>query len=243
MIVAGVIAYMGNWMQVPHPVSLGPLTHTWSLAIEEQFYMVWPPLLALALARVDSLKRIANYCAALVLALVVFRAVLTVVLDEPGLWFATTSRADALIVGAMVAILAPSFSRRASTWMFGLGGAALAVICLVPSEFSSFMLMGGLTAVALLAAIFIASSCETPLAGFLEWKPLRAIGQVSYGIYLYHYPVFFLVNYSGMTGGAAYAAKSGLTAALVIISWLLVEKPILGLKVKFEPKDRGPVPA
>lgn len=236
-IIVGVLAYVGNWMQLLHPVSLGPLTHTWSLAIEEQFYLVWPLLLIAGLAAFRSRRKLATMTACAVLVLALLRAGLSGFHELAGLWFATTSRADALLIGAIVAFLAPTLARRTASWIFCGSGALLAVACLMHGEFSSFMMLGGLTVIAILASAFLASSAFTPLGRFLEWKPLRAIGQVSYGIYLYHYPVFFIANHAGLTGVTAYTVKFGLTAVLVLASWFLVERPVLGLKKRFEAKD------
>ena len=224
--VLGVLGYAGNWMQGWAPTSLGPLTHTWSLAIEEQFYLLWPAALLFLLRR----GRAAVWCAVAVVVLAGSRAVLEGVAHWSGLWFAFTSRADAMLIGACVALAAPGVWR----WLTGpfmvASGLLLAVGCVILPELSGPMLHGGLTVVAGLAAVFILSAQRSRLGAFLEWRPLVLLGRVSYGVYLYHYPVFFAVNNLGMTGVAAYAAEAGLTAALVAVSWFLIERPALRLK-------------
>lgn len=226
----GVLGYAGNWMQVAIPTSLGPLSHTWTLAIEEQFYLVWPLVLLVVAASRATRKRRIGWILTATAALIASRVALMVAVSPEAAWFATTSRADALLIGAALAMLAPSCSSRPATVLLVGCATVILVIARIGQEFSTVMLVGGLTVAALAATGLIVGVQASPLGRAFEWMPLVAVGRVSYGIYLFHYPVFYLSNQLEYTGLLAWAVKLLGTAALVVVSWYCVEQPALRLK-------------
>jgi peptidoglycan/LPS O-acetylase OafA/YrhL len=233
--IVGVLFYAANWMQVADPTSLGPLTHTWSLAIEEQFYLLWPLALILAYHRAG---RKAVGWAALVLVglIIVGRGLAVTVWANDSLWFATPVRADGLLLGAAAAAFgwAPR-SGRSATILLVVSVLGLGALVLTAQEFSSWMLTGGLTLVALLSLCLVLSANHTVYAAPLEWPWLVWVGRVSYGVYLYHYLVYYAVSQWLVWHGAeAMAARLVGTVTLVALSWFLVERPALRLK------DRSP---
>ncbi|GMA51201.1 acyltransferase [Alicyclobacillus contaminans] len=240
--------YVSNWWLIFHHVSYfqsfgmpSPLGHLWSLAVEEQFYLLWPFLLLLGLFVFRRRGRLAG--ATLVLALL--SALWMAVLYQPGMdpsrvYYGTDTRAFALLIGAALAMVWPSdkLSDRLPTGhrtvLDGIGCVGLAGIVFAmagTSEYSPFLYDGGMVLVAVATALLIAAIVhpDSWLGRALGLGPLRWLGVRSYGIYLWHYPVIVLTSPVVNTGGihpwrcAAQAAASILLAAL---SWRWLEDPI-----------------
>jgi peptidoglycan/LPS O-acetylase OafA/YrhL len=243
--------YVANWHAVfahqsyfAHFTAPSPLGHTWSLAIEEQFYLIWPPVLLLLLPRI---RRHWRRTGALVTAVgALASAVLMALLFHPGqdpsrLYFGTDTHAFDMLAGATVAMLAAARTQpgpRATRLLHAAGPlAAVALGCFWVLAGSAggypkaFMFRGGFLLCALLAAVMIADVRLVdagPLARLLALAPLRWIGMISYGIYLWHFPIFTYLTQgrTGLSGAGLDLAKVGLTLAVATASFYLVERPI-----------------
>lgn len=216
----------------------------WSLAVEEQFYLIWPVLLVLVLFRMPRPLRIA-LVSLLAAASAVAMATLFSPVDSTRVYYGTDTHAFGLAIGAALALLATSWPRRALEWprlarvVWGAVGplALLAILgfaVLLPGD-AAFTFQGGLVIVAVLAAVVIASLLvpETPLARLLELRALRWIGQRSYGLYLWHWPVFVLVvsalpgwSRSGTSGWVLGGIALAISLAAAALSYRFVEQPI-----------------
>jgi lysophospholipase L1-like esterase len=181
-----------------------PLEHAWSLAVEEQFYLVWPfvmiGLLALWRARPQRAAIVLG-CAAVVSA--VWMATLYDPLAPDRAYLGTDTRAQQLLVGAALAWAARAWPRlgsdrtlrrlRVPVWTAG----ALLVAAFVAVEGSStWLFRGGFLVLSVLSALVVLATARPaggPLA-WLGWEPLVAVGRRSYGIYLWHWPVVVLVG-------------------------------------------------
>jgi peptidoglycan/LPS O-acetylase OafA/YrhL len=235
-----VALYVGNWVEAAG-VSLGFLSHTWSLAIEEQFYLVWPFVVVVLARRTDAVSLLVK----VTIGLVVFRAALTPLAPSPlnfSVW--TTSRADCLVIGAILAIVfarEPDRVVRAADrpWvgvsaLLMLAGvfAALSVVR-SPEMWSDY---GMTTVVAIATAALIAHLVAVPggaIARALAWRPAAAVGRVSYGIYLYHWPIVAALSAVALPFFARIGLEYALTAAAVLVSWFVIERPALGRKGRF----------
>jgi peptidoglycan/LPS O-acetylase OafA/YrhL len=216
-----------------------PVQHFWSLAIEEQFYLVFPLIVVATLTRTHGDRK---GLAIVVGLLAVGSAVLAAVLFHPGedparVYYGTDTRAVELLMGALLAIALAGRhrieSRRSQIAVAALGTIALLILVagwLVVDQSDGFLYRGGLTLHALLVVTVIgAALVPGPVRSALAIPPLRALGLISYGAYLYHWPIFLWLNpaRTGLDGAALFGLRLGVTLAVATLSWYFVEQPIL----------------
>ncbi|HWG62560.1 MAG TPA: acyltransferase family protein [Streptosporangiaceae bacterium] len=248
--VAAAAAYSSNWYLIAAHSSYfarfappAPLDHLWSLAVEEQFYLVWPWLILLAVfcLRSRRLSRI-RWLVLPTLAMAAASAFAMLKLYHPGLdptrvYEGTDTRACGLLIGAALAMVWPSRRPgKPAIWtrvaLDGAGTAGLAVIGLMiwrVGQYSSFTYRGGLVVLSVATAMVLAAAaCQGSVVGrALGWGPLRWIGVRSYGIYLWHYPIIVLTTPANSTENLTRAAlQVAASIGLAALSWKFVEEPI-----------------
>ncbi|MFG1921694.1 acyltransferase family protein [Cryptosporangium sp. NPDC048952] len=259
------IFYGANWHLIGSGQSYfdafaapSPLRHAWSLAIEEQFYLVWP-LLTLVVLRKLGLRGLGLVVAVLATVSAVLMAVRYNADDPSRAYYGTDTRVHELLIGAGAAILrlagavpfrgvpgrriGTAFAavaaavplRRAVARLSGAasgrrltgaaGVAVLAAFVFMPDEWVGFY-RGGAVAFAVVATVLVLGTIDHP-ARVLTLAPVVWVGRLSYGIYLWHWPVYCWVDDAGTTTGAVEVAiKVGGTLALAVASYYLVEQPI-----------------
>jgi peptidoglycan/LPS O-acetylase OafA/YrhL len=203
-----VVSYVGNWVTVAAGSSsytpLGVLEHTWSLAIEEQFYIVWPLILIVCLRRRWRPGRLFGLLISAAVVSAALRAVVFLGLVGRHGWFApyhrSDTRADGLALGCALAVAAATVTGRAALRRFAgptvvvLAAAALiGVAALTLTEHDALLYLGGLSCINLAAVVIIAHvlvAGESLLTRCLRSRPLVWLGRRSYGLYLYHLPIF-----------------------------------------------------
>ena len=205
-----------NWWYIVRGVSYfdaigapSPLTHFWSLAIEEQFYLIWPILLLGAFKAGAKNKFVRRAC----LVLAVISALAMALLYDPAgdpsrVYYGTDTRAFSLLIGAWLSFIWPgvqltekstrNVSPAAVRNLDIAGGAAFAGIvamCIFINGFSGFMYRGGLLLCSILTAVVIAALVHprSKLAHVAEMKPFVWVGLRSYGMYLWHFPLILLL--------------------------------------------------
>ena len=242
--------YTSNWFQILHHVpyfaasgQLGtppPLDHLWSLAIEEQFYLVWPVIVGLVVARLAA--RRARVTFALLGAAV--SALIMALQYTPGgdpspVYYGTDTHASALLIGAALALACPlrtlaamPADRARRLDMAGVGG--LVVLAWAAGHFSGSdpaVYPAGLILAALGAAALVAAAAgRGVIAAITSWPPLRWVGARSYGIYLWHWPVIALgTALAGRDAGSPglRLVETGVTIALAAASWRFIETPVM----------------
>lgn len=243
--------YVANWRAILSQASYwanytapSPLHHMWSLAIEEQFYLLWPGIVLLLLRHGETdarARRLLTVCVVTAFASWAWMAYLY----EPGrdtsrIYYGTDTRIGAILAGAALAAFCarrPLVRDHRTVRLLDLG-AALALAALVVAWISadgqaSFLYRGGFVLCALAALVVIAAVAlpEQPgvVGTLLGWKPLAAVGLISYGLYLWHWPVFVWMTRSSTGIGNEWvllACQLAVTLAITLASYWLLEQPI-----------------
>ncbi len=255
--------YFSNWWQIAASSNyfnatgpIYPLTHTWSLAVEEQFYLVWPLVVLAVMHLARTVARGIRVLLTLSVVGALASALEMALLYHPDtnttrLYFGTDTHAQSILVGSVLACgltlfqmrrgeegMAPRASRRA--WrvaltvvgLAGLGGTLVLTVTEEGTSGSAFPYRGGFLLSALsAAALIVGAVCvrDGPIAAGLSWRPVVWIGTVSYGAYLWHYPVFLFLDgaRTGRQGLALLAIRFATTFALAAASYYLVERPVM----------------
>ncbi|MCI0783137.1 MAG: acyltransferase [Chloroflexi bacterium] len=242
------LGYVTNWYLIFEDQSyfeaLGRpslLQHLWSLAVEEQFYVFFPLIFGVVLARLS-----VRYALALVCAAAIASAALMMLIFEPGVdpsrvYYGTDTRIFVILAGVALAYLwrpgglprrAAAFTARtADAW--GLAAlVGLIAVAFAATDDGAFLYRGGFLAVAVLTSILIAAAVHprsTLIGGILARRPLVWLGTRSYSVYLWHWPVFMLTRPGvdvAIDGVELLAVRLAVTFALAEASFRLIETPI-----------------
>jgi peptidoglycan/LPS O-acetylase OafA/YrhL len=253
--VVAALVYGTNWWQIFRNVSYFEaagrppmLQHLWSLAVEEQFYLVWPLMLT-GMFKLWHGRRRPMLLATLAIIVISFALMVGLSVargypidhDPSRVYYGTDTRAFTMLVGAVLAMVWSPWrlSNRATAGariVLNVAGAigllGLTWMFLNVSEFSNNLYRGGFMACALLSALVIAVTVHpaADLGRFvLGLKPIRWVGERSYGIYLWHWPVFMVTRPTldiSMTGTPNLILRLAVTVALAELSFRYVEQPI-----------------
>jgi peptidoglycan/LPS O-acetylase OafA/YrhL len=234
----GGLTYSSNWIQLAGGTSYAELfdepsalTHLWSLAIEEQFYLVFP-LVAWAVARRRPHRLAQALAAVSAFAVIGGVAAVRVVDDATWAYFATPARAPEIAIGVLLAVFVRASTRPSPPWLVGLGVAALAGSVgawRLAAVTDPWVGGGGLAVFATVSAVLVAAAGRPgPLVRLLGVAPLRQLGRISYGLYLYHWPVVVLLSRPrvDLDPVPLFVARLALSLVLAVASFHLVEQPV-----------------
>ncbi len=255
------LLYVSNW----HFILIGsnyfdsssaqsPLIHTWSLAVEEQFYLIWPLVVLAILRFTKTLRVLLAVCCAAALA----SAIEMLVLYQPigsnnRLYLGTDTRAQCLFIGAALAVglimlgqkeqaagrlkegelwrPASGPVRSLCTTLGVLGSAGAIIMWATTSTNSSFPYQGGFFLMGLATSgviLAIIGAPRTMIPRFLALPPIRYTGRISYGLYIWHWPLFicFDASRTHLTGYPLFIVRVVVTFAVSALSYHFVERPI-----------------
>ena len=234
------LLYAANWLFISDGTTytdvvagVSPLRHVWSLSIEEQFYVMLAGAIALAAAFTATRRYV--IVGSVVLGAV--SALWMIILSINGssvdrLYFGADTRAQALLIGAALGATlrgVPVAGSRLTSAVALLSVAVLIVVSATASESSTWMYRGGFALTALAAGMVIVGAPATPwIRQALEWRPLRLLGIISYGVYLWHWPVLVILDEArlGLDGSAHRLVVLAVTLIVATLSYRLVERPI-----------------
>ena len=252
--------YSSNWWYIFHKLdyfdSFGaqsPFKHLWSLAIEEQFYMIFPLLFLLVNRKKkskDGTYKLNKNFLYVVLGLILVSLIAHILLFDINnisrIYFGTDTRAFSLLVGVVGAILYPMERLHAKVtpqqnMLYSVVSlvsiATLITVMIYTSEYNTLLYRGGFLLVAILGLIVIISSGKqhTLMSRLLSFKPVVFIGKISYSLYLWHFPVLVLttpVSEIGNPNIIFVILRVVLTFVLATASYMFVETPIRKLGFK-----------
>ena len=240
----GAVFYVSNWVQVAAKAGYFAaletpplLRHLWSLAVEEQWYLIWPVAFGLLMRRAGG--RVRALRVPMAAAAVVSMALMTVLYRADAarinlVYLATFTRAGGLLLGSLLATAWtpwawPTARRRHLVGLDLVGFAALAGLALAVTTLandSAAVYRGGLALVSVLSAVAIAAAVHPGarwLSAALSHRWLAAVGRRSYGLYLWHWPVFVLLRVGQGGGRLVLAVLVSVAAAEASYRW--VEEP------------------
>ena len=242
------IGYFANWRAIFTSRdywalfrSPSPLEHTWSLAIEEQFYLAWPLVVAVLVRRQRgrvAAQRVLATSVVLALASLGWMIAIFDPANPSRAYFGTDTRIASILIGAALAAwLALRGPARSPRSRAALQVGALGCVAIVAwawtrlSGSSDILYRGGLFVTALATAVVIAAAVHPRPGGvgrLLSFRPFCALGLVSYGVYLWHWPIYVVLDQSRvhLGGWPLLAVRVAVTLVVAAVSYRFVEQPI-----------------
>lgn len=232
--------YLANW-----PMAfgdwLGPMSHAWSLAIEEQFYLLWPLALIVGWPLVRRFGASPLFAGALLIGLVRLFLWNSYHLTDR-LAFGTDTQADGLLLGAGIAVLRLQRTVNLPWLSAPIAIAALVVVAWLIPLGDGYFAIGQPIAIGASGALILASLNNTDRlsATLLSARPVRMLGLISYSVYLWHYPLmWYLGVIDGHSGWLLAVTSVVISLATASVSYVLIERPAMRSRDQW-PKRAAP---
>lgn len=237
------LCYAANWMRVSQIDSMGPLAHTWSLSIEEQFYILWPVTLMILLPRLRRTRIIALLLLIIAAAAIHRAALWQGESSFDRIYNGTDTRFDELLVGGATALMLAAGWLHQRFWTSTLRWAALPAAAFVGAQaaypLSEYaMSRYGWPLIEVSVAVLLCCLLRTERHIFhyvLEFPPLVWVGRISYGLYLWHPPIFSKIGGWHLPTVVQVCLMFLVTFAVAGFSYYVIETPFLKLKSRTRP--------
>ena len=257
------VFYYSNWWNIFHEVSYFEnfgtpplLKHLWSLAVEEQFYIIWPLLLAVGLKVCRNHKRaLAGIILFGALLSAAAMALLYVPESDPSrVYYGTDTRAFSLLLGAAAAFVIPSrkllamhlsVKKRLTFNLIGITGLiAFFAFCVFSNEYGDFLYRGGMLLFSMFCVplMLAAAHPETLISRIFSLDPLRRIGAFSYEIYLFQFPIIAIFTPTVNTNGVNLWLCAAQFLATLLLAWLtyhFIDNPIRRKKILWKSSEKN----
>ena len=252
---ASIVGYFTNWVRATESPQLWILTHFWSLAIEEQFYLLWPVVLLALLRRNVTHKSILFFVTMGALASIAWMTML----DAKGfpllrVYVGSDTRGHSLLIGCLLALML-RWNRIPADWLLNkrlmrlMTAGSLIVLILSSAIFmvgDQFLYRGGFPLIAVSSALLILSLVfnEPEGLGSVFCHPVCLwMGKRSYGLYVWHWPVYFLVGKFGLERAVAIPLAVAGTFVVAALSYRFIESPFLKLKHRYSAVPQPAAPS
>ena len=246
------LGYVANWRFLLEKLSYAdlfsapsPVQHFWSLAIEEQFYVVYP-LLTFVVLRLGGRRALTGVLSVAAVGSLVIAVVERAHLDR--VYYGTDTRMLELLAGGLLALWwsatprhhqVPAGWRKPALTALGLIGLAGSLALWPTVRQTSYWVTHGVLPLqaALSVCAIAAGSRPGVMADVFSWRPLRAIGLVSYGLYLYHWPIFLVLDEdrTHLSQVPLFVVRVAVTVIAALISYTVIEQPIRRRRVLLDP--------
>lgn len=229
------LGYVANWVFIADGdsyfswvVEPSTLRHVWSLAIEEQFYLVWP-VTVWGAHRLGGRRGVGIVAGVVVVASAWWMAARFTGGDPARVYYGTDTRAFEPLLGALLAVLLP-LRATAPRWVRGWGAVAFTVwvgaVVIVDDTWTGFYEGGALVLAGAAGLVVLGAASPGRFAESLSRRPLVALGAISYGVYLWHWPVLIVVRRADWPAIPSDAAIVLVTLVLATVSARVVERPV-----------------
>ncbi|WZE73157.1 acyltransferase family protein [Macrococcus sp. CCM 2573] len=251
--VIAALLYISNWWYIFDGLSYfesfeaRPLEHLWSLAIEEQFYLLFPLILILMLNKWSKKNILLLFFVVSILSAILMSTLYDPAANVSRIYFGTDTRLQTLLLGVMCAFIWPAFKLKRDAprilvviidFLGFIGLIVLMYSIYKLSEHSAFLFNGGFYVLGIFTVLIIMAAVHPSsiMSRLLGIKPLTVIGKYSYSLYLWHYPVIVLMQKHFVQGQVPiyiHISSVILTIVLAVFSYKLIERPyrLNGLKV------------
>ena len=247
------LLYIINWfyaLPLLHDGNLEVQTnigHLWSLAIEEQFYLIWPVIFALVSRRRQLLSKLPFLAVILIIVVVVRRySLLNAGLSTWNIFMRTDARVDSILIGSLLAFIYMKFDFDSRVLKIVAYSALVSLVWFMYTGPSNGILFKtGFTLIAICAAVVILASVDGSwwLSKVLSTRLLSFVGRISYGLYLWHFPIFDYLAHHMHPGPKSIRVLVALSATFIatITSWRFIETPCLRLKDRQFASKKSPI--